>query len=96
MSREDYRRQHIQKLIQKANENAAQRGKQIDTVDPIMYCVNKLFPYLPERVKAEYSRTALRIIKESRLFKEESLNDYSQTSLLTFSKSSYSYPMKST
>ena len=80
----DYRRQHIQKLIRKTNEDAAKKGKQIDTIDPIMFWANKLYPYLPDNVKTEYSRTALRIIKEKYSLKDESLSDYSQTSLLTF------------
>jgi len=80
----NYRRQQIQKLIRKANQDAAQKGKQINTIDPIMLWANKLYPYLPYNVKTQYSRTALRIIKENYSIKDESLSDYSQTSLLTF------------
>ncbi len=80
----DYRRQHIQKLIRKANQDAAKRGKQIETIDPIMFWANKLYPYLPDNVKTQYSRTALRIIKKNYSFKDESLSVRAQTSLLTF------------
>jgi hypothetical protein len=80
----DYRRQHIQKLIRKANKDAAKRGKQIETIDPIMFWANKLYPYLPDNVKTQYSRTALRIIKENYSLKDASLNVRAQTSLLTF------------
>lgn len=84
MISDDYRRHHIQKLIQKAHKEAVQKGKQIETIDPIMLCANKLYPYLPDKVKAEYSRTALRIIKENHLLKDWSISDHSQTSLLAF------------
>lgn len=80
----DYRRQQIQKLIRKANQDAAQKGKQIETIDLIMFWAKKLYPYLPDNVKTQYSRTALRIIKENYSLKDGSLRDYSQTSLLTF------------
>jgi hypothetical protein len=56
------RRADIDKLIKAAKEEAELRHKKIDTVDPVVRCANRLFPYLHEALIHEYARTALRVI----------------------------------
>lgn len=56
------RRAVIDKLIKAAKKEAELRHKRIDTVDPVVKCANRLFPYLHEELIYEYARTALRVI----------------------------------
>ena len=62
MEKVSKRRADIDKLIKAAKEDAEFRNKKIDTVDPVVKCANRLFPYLHEELIHEYARTALRVI----------------------------------
>jgi hypothetical protein len=78
MVRGNQRRDRIQRLIQQAMK----RGREIDTIDPLIQTAKTMYPYLPNKVRMEYARTALRVIKERKI--EENKMGYSQTTLLTF------------
>jgi len=74
------RRADIQRLIKNAIEEASRKNKQIETIDPLVACARRLFPYLPEGATHEYARTALRVIKNQSLVQTR-LNNY-QTTLM--------------
>jgi len=76
----EVRRAVIDKLIECALNEASQRKKSIETVDPIIKCAQYLFPYLPDNVLHEYSRTALRLIVNRRARDVQGIH---QTTLLT-------------
>jgi hypothetical protein len=81
MARVDGRRTDIFALIRQATREASMRGRRIDTVDPILICAKRMYPYLSERVLHEYSRTALRVITNSQRRPDPTMNP--QTTLLT-------------
>ncbi|MBL7167540.1 hypothetical protein ISS40_02605 [Candidatus Bathyarchaeota archaeon] len=62
MSRTGRRRADIEDLIRVTTKAASRKGKQIRTVDPLVICANRMYPYLPEATIWEYARTALKII----------------------------------
>jgi hypothetical protein len=62
MERVSRRRADIDKLIKTVKEEAELRHKKINTVDPVVRCANRLFPYLHEDLINGYARTALRVI----------------------------------
>jgi hypothetical protein len=62
MLRTDRRRAEIEALIRITTREAYMKGKQVKTVDPLVICANRLYPYLPERDILDYTRTALKII----------------------------------
>ena len=59
MARVDRRRANIEALIKVTQRMVSLRGKTIRTVDPLIICANRLYPYLPEGTILEYARTAL-------------------------------------
>lgn len=62
MAKVDRRRADIHALIERARWEASIRGKPIETVDPLVACAKRMYPYLPDNVLHEYARTALRVI----------------------------------
>jgi len=62
MSRINRRRADIEALIRVTTRATSRKGKQIRTVDPLVICANRMYPYLPEATIREYARTALKII----------------------------------
>jgi hypothetical protein len=62
MSRTNRRRAEIEALIRVTTRATSRKGKQIKTVDPLVTCANRMYPYLPEATIREYARTALKII----------------------------------
>ena len=62
MAKVDERRADIEALIEQAKWEASIRGKTIETVDPLVACARRMYPYLPDNVLHEYARTALRVI----------------------------------
>jgi len=62
MSRVNRRRADIEALIRVTTKATYRKGKQIRTVDPLVTCANRMYPYLPEATIREYARTALKII----------------------------------
>lgn len=62
MAKVDERRADIKALIEQAKREASIRGKTIETVDPLVACARRMYPYLPDGVIHEYARTALRVI----------------------------------
>jgi hypothetical protein len=80
MAKVDRRRADICALIQQVMREASTKGRQIDTVDPILICAKRLFPYLSDKVLHEYSRTALRVITNSQRRPDPTINP--QTTLL--------------
>jgi hypothetical protein len=75
------RRADIELLIQNAWKEAHLKGKHINTVDPLVICAKRLFPYLPDPVLHEYARTALRVIRNEPA--SQPLVNSPQTTLLT-------------
>jgi len=74
------RRANIDLLIHQTRVKANLRGRKIETIDPLVACAKRLFPYLSDHMILEYARTALRVIQnESQT--EASTNH--QTTLLT-------------
>ena len=65
MTKVDRRRADICALVRQALREASTRGRRIDTVDPILICAKRMYPYLSDWVLHEYSRTALRVIASS-------------------------------
>ncbi|MEM3055972.1 MAG: hypothetical protein QW639_01935 [Candidatus Bathyarchaeia archaeon] len=59
----DNRRADIERLVRCALEDAYRRGREIETIDPLLKWARRLFPYLHEGALNEYARTALRVIK---------------------------------
>jgi hypothetical protein len=59
----DKRRVDISTLVKEAEKEAVKRGKKIKTIDPVFHCARRMFPFLSEPMILEYSRTALRIIR---------------------------------
>ena len=47
MSRTGRRRADIEDLIRVTTKAASRKGKQIRTVDPLVICANRMYPYLP-------------------------------------------------
>ena len=74
------RRADITLLVQRSLKEAHLKGKQINTVDPIVICAKRLFPYLPDQVLHEYARTALRVIRNEPA--SQTLMNSLQTTLL--------------
>ena len=62
MAKVDRRRADIRALIEQTQREASFRGKTIETVDPLVVCARRMYPYLPDNVIHEYARTALRVI----------------------------------
>lgn len=62
MIRVDRRRAEIDLIIRHMNKAALSRRKEIRTIDPIVACTRRLFPYLSEQQLFDYARTALRIL----------------------------------
>jgi hypothetical protein len=62
MAKVDERRAKIKALIEQAQWEASIKGKPIETVDPLVACAKRMYPYLPDNVLHEYARTALRVI----------------------------------
>ena len=62
MARVNRRRADIEALIRVTTKAASRKGKQVKTVDPLVICANRMYPYLPEGTLLEYARTALKII----------------------------------
>jgi len=62
MAKVDERRADIEALIEQTQWEASIRGKTIETVDPLVACAKRMYPYLPDKVIHEYARTALRVI----------------------------------
>ena len=77
----DRRRANIGKLVTRATAEAYRKQREIDTIDPIVRCAQRLFPYLHEEAIYEYARTALRVIRNQPQPRIR-LNDH-QTTLLT-------------
>ena len=75
----DRRRADIRRLVMRAQAEASRGRRQIETVDPLVRCARRLFPYLYEDAIYEYARTALRVIINQ---DQTELNDH-QTTLLT-------------
>jgi len=59
----DGRRAKIWRLVERARAEASLRHRNIETIDPLVICARRLFPYLHEDAIYEYARTALRIIR---------------------------------
>jgi len=59
----DRRRADIHRLVRQALAEASRKQRRIETIDPLVACAKRLFPYLHERVLYEYARTALRVIR---------------------------------
>lgn len=76
------RRSDISVLVKQVKKEASLRGKQIKTIDPIVISAKRLFPYLPDPVLLEYSRTAFRVIRNDVV--NQTLVDAPQTTLLTY------------
>jgi hypothetical protein len=81
MARVDRRRADICALVRQATREASMRGRRIDTVDPILICAKRMYPYLSDGVLHEYSRTALRVITNSQRRADPTMNP--QTTLFT-------------
>ena len=79
MFKADRRRADIEALIRVTTREAYHRGRKIETVDPLVICANRLYPYLPERDIHDYSRTALKIINTQ----NRDTQPAAQTTLLT-------------
>jgi hypothetical protein len=79
MFKADRRRADIGTLIRVTTREASHRGRKIETVDPLVICANRLYPYLPERDIHDYSRTALKIINNQ----NRDTQPAAQTTLLT-------------
>jgi len=79
----NYKRADIDRLIRVAMTEASIRQKQIDTIDPLVICAQRLFPYLQEETIYEYGRTALRVIK-NQCSTQTFLNDHQTTLLAHF------------
>jgi len=62
MAKVDRRRADIRALIEQAQWEASIRGKTIETVDPLVACAKRMYPYLPYNALHDYARTALRVI----------------------------------
>ena len=77
------KRANIDRLIKTAMTEASIRQKQIDTIDPLVICARRLFPYLHEETIYEYGRTALRVIK-NRCSTQTVLNDHQTTLTVHF------------
>ena len=78
MARVDRRRANIEELIKLTQREVSLKGKTVRTVDPLIICANRLYPYLPEGTIFEYARTALKIISSQ----ERAIHPSSQTTLL--------------
>lgn len=76
------KRADIKRLIRTAMTEASNRQKQIETIDPLVLCARRLFPYLYEETIYEYARTALRVIR-NRYTAQSVLSDH-QTTLVYF------------
>lgn len=74
------RRANIKRLVRKATEEASCKQKKIETIDPLVACAHRLFPYLHEDAIYEYARAALRVIRNRSLV-QTNLNNY-QTTLI--------------
>ena len=72
------RRAIIENIVQRIHEEVASKRKSVDTIDPILKIVRRMYPYLSDRELADYASTALRIILNS----EES--DPHQTTLVAY------------
>jgi len=57
------RRADVRRLVRQALKEASLKEKQIDTIDPLVVCAQRLFPYKHEDTIYEYARTALRVIR---------------------------------
>lgn len=62
MIRVDRRRADIDRIIRHTKEAALSKRKEIRTIDPIVTCTRRLFPYLSDQQLYDYARTALRIL----------------------------------
>lgn len=62
MIRVDKRRADIDLIVRHTKEAALSRRKEISTIDPIVTCTRRLFPYLSDQQLYDYTRTALRIL----------------------------------
>ena len=62
MEQVDSRRAVIERLVRKSREEAALRGKRIDTVDPIIKVGRRLYPYFSDQELHNYACTALRLV----------------------------------
>jgi len=76
----DSRRADLRRLVKESLEEARRKNKEIETIDPILICARRLFPYLHEEAIYKYARTALRVIRNQPQA-ETSLNGH-QTTLL--------------
>jgi hypothetical protein len=56
----------VERLMQKAREDAARKRRGVETIDPLIKVGRKMFPYLSERVLNDYATSALRIILSNR------------------------------
>jgi hypothetical protein len=56
------KRADIRKLVACAKSEASFKHKRIETIDPLVKCAKRLFPFNDEGEIYEYARTALRII----------------------------------
>ena len=76
----DSSRADIRRLVKEALEEASRKNKPIETIDPVLRCARRLFPYLHEEAIYKYARTALRVIINQPQT-QTMLNDH-QTTLL--------------
>jgi len=62
MAQVNIKRAVIERLAQKAREDANLKGKSIQTIDPVLKTAKKMYPYYSEKELQEYASTALRYI----------------------------------
>jgi len=58
----DDKRADVRRLVDLALSEASLKNKRIETIDPLVKCAKRLFPFYDESEINKYARTALRII----------------------------------
>ena len=62
MAQASVKRAVVERIVRLSREEAATKGKRIQTIDPVLRMTRRLFPYLSDRELQEYSSAALRAI----------------------------------
>jgi len=57
-----FKRAMVERLVQMTREEAASRGRSVETIDPIIRVGRRVYPYLSERELLDCASAALRVI----------------------------------
>ncbi len=62
MAQTSVRRAVVERIARASREEAAARGRKVQTIDPVLRTARKLMPYLSDKELQDYSTAALRAI----------------------------------